>query len=918
MRKHFRFAVRCLPAIVLLLALCSNTMAAVLTYWAFNNASGASGSTPGSFRSGSPENYDAATKTLSIASLGDFANESTIDFSHLAGTMGTGTTNTWGTFSGYTGNAEAGFAAGQSFAVAGQNGSNYYVDFKLKSTGYQPMSLSYDVRASNSGAHEHDWQYSTNGVDWVDLPSITWASGTGNYVKSLDLSGISAISNQNDLYFRMQFIGGQSTGTCRIDNWKILGEAIGTPTLTWNPSAGGNSWDSSTSNWLNGSSSVAFASGDVVVFTDAGLADGSTINVTANTLNPGEIRVQNTTGVYTFTGNSLSGSGNLTKTGAGAIAFGVSNTEFSGTISINEGALLANNNLPTTTNVVLNGGSIRRDAGAGDVVFSQPSSRIIINNPTQFDTNGGNLEVAGELSGFGYDAIGVIKTGEGTLTLSCPNEHQSYYNHIVQVQQGTLRLNAENTAQYTAIGQARLQVKNGGTFHLDGTDLSTLGGNDGMYYWVRDYFYQGFGDYTRLETGGTILGTGKVVLKNGNLQVHATDAGVPNYVDLKTNSSTDAIYVQSAIHQWQTSLQNPIYATIRVGGAGRIVLQDGGYSSSYTFGGDWEVEGNLQIGPVVPNYDTGLNDYWGPYGEPLNALGFKTFSVGTSRVGDPDSPNAVTVKTGGTLILAVDGHNTNPNITSSPINATPDYLRNPITLKGGAIAASGYQVSYDQTSYDGQFSGDQGVPTTTLVTAKFGGDFTVEEGFVSKVFTYDPVETTGARKVHLIGGNRTVNDSPAHPGGATITYATNWKGTLEVVADPTTHVGGSFEILRDAGTVSVGENALLLIDANTTVYAGGLADAFTDSTDSSKHLRIENNGTFGVIAGAKSVGSITGTGTTVVYGSAQLTAPSITQDSLVIGGTMPTVTAVPEPNSLLLLALASIGGLFAICRCNRG
>ena len=35
---------------------------------------------------------------------------------------------------------------------------------------------------------------------------------------------------------------------------------------------------------------------------------------------------------------------------------------------------------------------------------------------------------------------------------------------------------------------------------------------------------------------------------------------------------------------------------------------------------------------------------------------------------DPDLPNAVTVNAGGILAVAVDQVNTNPNITSQPVN----------------------------------------------------------------------------------------------------------------------------------------------------------------------------------------------------------------------------------------------------------
>ncbi|MGA2797821.1 MAG: hypothetical protein ABSE63_09600, partial [Thermoguttaceae bacterium] len=253
---------KCLFAIAVSLAFISHAQAIdVLSYWCFNNATGTPGNgVPGSFMPGTTENYDAGTLTLSIASEGVWKNDSVINLSNLLGTMGVGTTDTWGTFVGYTNNAQPGYAAGQSLSVCGN--AAHYVEFDVKTTDYQPQAISYDTRSSGTGSHEHDWQYSLDsGTTWTNIGNLTW-TGTGNLVETLDLSSITALNNQSDVRFRVTYAAvGGTGGTNRIDNWTLTGASASTLTLTWNPSSGANTWDASTNNWLHGSVSSTYAAG---------------------------------------------------------------------------------------------------------------------------------------------------------------------------------------------------------------------------------------------------------------------------------------------------------------------------------------------------------------------------------------------------------------------------------------------------------------------------------------------------------------------------------------------------------------------------------------------------------------------------------------------------------------------------------
>lgn len=163
----------------------------------------------------------------------------------------------------------------------------------------------------------------------------------------------------------------------------------------------------------------------------------------------------------------------------------------------------------------------------------------------------------------------------------------------------------------------------------------------------------------------------------------------------------------------------------------------------------------------------------------LNALGFKTTgqtnSAGTGE-GDPDIPNGVTVHTGGMFAVAVDQVNLNQslNYSETTANPTPSYLRNPITLSGGTLAATGYEMTFNVGVPDAPFGLGGGNLNSTPVTAKLGGDFIVSAG-TSTIATFDTIGGTGPRTVQLLGGSRQLsNSTAAYAAGAMLTYNTIW------------------------------------------------------------------------------------------------------------------------------------------------
>jgi autotransporter-associated beta strand protein len=133
-----------------------------------------------------------------------------------------------------------------------------------------------------------------------------------------------------------------------------------------------------------------------------------------------------------------------------------------------------------------------------------------------------------------------------------------------------------------------------------------------------------------------------------------------------------------------------------------------------------------------------------------------------------------------------------------------------------------------------------------------------------------------------------------------------------VVSQPIGENSGSF------GFVKTGSKTLFLSASNTytgptSIQEGSLClldggDLATESV-----VTVAAGATLEVLGGDSVVGNINGAGTTIVYDGATLTAESIVQDTLVIGGTAYAAAAVPEPGTLLLLVLAS-AGLFVLTR----
>lgn len=117
--------------------------------------------------------------------------------------------------------------------------------------------------------------------------------------------------------------------------------SIASEQLVWKGDAANNVWDATTANWQSGK---VFANGKGVTFDDSANADATNVVVAAG-VQPQTVMIGGSQNNYTFTGEGLSGFGNLAKnSGTSVLTLANANT-YTGDTTINAGALVLSGSL---------------------------------------------------------------------------------------------------------------------------------------------------------------------------------------------------------------------------------------------------------------------------------------------------------------------------------------------------------------------------------------------------------------------------------------------------------------------------------------------------------------------------------------------------------------------------------------------
>ena len=275
---------------------------------------------------------------------------------------------------------------------------------------------------------------------------------------------------------------------------------------------------------------------------------------------------------------------------------------------------------------------------------------------------------------------------------------------------------------------------------------------------------------------------------------------------------------------------------------------------------------------------------------------------------------------GGTLqALANQADWLRSNVSFSTANVNQAALTAVTVQAGGAVIDSnGYSVAINNVlaGFGGADGGLKKIGAGTLTLSgvnTYNGGTTISGGILSVASDSNLGLVTGqlllnkgaAESQAVLKTTASFALDPSRPfsvgvGGGTIdtdpstfTLAPS-AATAVSISGPLTVQGGGVVILNLASTPTLTSSASLAIAGGatpTTLNVGGTADPFSSG---SIHMAVVNNGIFNIMSGSKHVGDLSGTGSTSLFASTQLTATSVSQSVLTLGaGATLTIAAIP-------------------------
>jgi hypothetical protein len=181
--KDVPSALKCLLLFVLL-SFTPNLRGAVLAQWDFNT------------------NPPDPTNSFTTGSTNPISG---VFVSSASATLAGGTTATFASGSGSTDPVQTDDSAWNTATYAPQSTSNKMrgVQFNVSTLGYERIIVTWDHRHSSTSSRYIRFQYSTNGLDFLDGPVLSTTTEDLFTSRSIDLSAVPLVNNRADFAFRV-------------------------------------------------------------------------------------------------------------------------------------------------------------------------------------------------------------------------------------------------------------------------------------------------------------------------------------------------------------------------------------------------------------------------------------------------------------------------------------------------------------------------------------------------------------------------------------------------------------------------------------------------------------------------------------------------------------------------------------------
>ena len=672
-------------------------------------------------------------------------------------------------------------------------------------------------------------------------------------------------------------------------NGALIGVTVSTATvsvplpanLTWRGDGSANLWNTSVSNWFNGSGPAAFKNNDAVTFDDTG-TNSPAINLSTS-VSPSAF-IFDSTNSYQIAGNSsLSGSMNLSKSGSGSLTL-FNPHSYTGGTTLNEGTLILSNlNSLGSGALTLNGGTAQLISTGGPAIFP---NLVTVAAPS-------TIQVLGN-SGYNNEAFGAAFSGSANLDFNIASGGTfsvrsgmtlSGYSGIISLRApGTFRWQGGVGSSTTAFDlgtNGTMIVRDGGTI-----TLGSLAGGVGTFLKgasgtavATTYVIGGKNFSTTFAgqiTNGTIAGVNTLALQKvgtGTLTLTGT-----NYHTATTTVTNGALVVNGTITVSPTTATTAGTLTGNGSIGGLVSVNSGGkFSPGFNAPGTFTLGGGLTLNGGTVNFDLanitttggGVNDFIAMNGGALTFSG--TTAINPAFINGPLANGIYTLISGG---ASTSGS------TANLLWAGPSGTRQTIALDTGTTGSLLLNVSGTPAAnliWRGTNGVNWDTATVNWDNAAIGDIFYNLDSVLFDDSGANPASVTLAVPVSpaaiIVNAtqNYTFSGSPLTGGGAltklgssTLTIANSnsaYTGNLNLFGGTLAATAGS---ALGSGTLTISNNATLalpasgpsvffsgnvIIPANTsgTINSGALGNGFSGnifSGNSSSTLNLVNGVSF--------------------------------------------------------------------------